>query len=204
MVQKATRTKVRRVPVEPHRRLHFRVTLRDITPPIWREVAVPEDFSLGQLHRTIQLCFGWLDYHLYQFEMGARAFRPAHAETPGEDADAIELSELHLKRGARLRYTYDWGDNWEHDCELVQIEALAADDPIAQLASVTDGARAAPPEDCGGAPGFDRLLATLRGDNGEDEAVAMREWVGPHFDPELVDLRALDHAVMLASAWRVI
>jgi hypothetical protein len=32
----------------------------------------------------------------------------------------------------------------------------------------------------------------------------MREWVGPHFDPELIDLRALDHALILASAWRVI
>ena len=170
MVQKAIRTKGRGVRSERHRRFHFRITLRDITPPIWRQVAVPEDFALDQLHRTIQLCFGWLDYHLYQFEVGARAFRPAYAETPGEDAEAIALSELHLEHGARLSYTYDWGDDWEHDCELVQIEVLAADDPFAQLASVTDGARAAPPEDCGGSPGFERLLATLRGDNGAEEA----------------------------------
>jgi Plasmid pRiA4b ORF-3-like protein len=173
-------------------------------PSVWRQVAIPEAFNLEQLHRTIQLCFGWLDYHLYQFELGSRRFRPAQAETDGEDSGKVGLKELHLKRGARLTYTYDWGDCWEHDCELVQVEVLGLEDPFAQLPAVLDGARAGPPEDCGGPPGYEHLLATLRGENGAEEAAAMRQWVGPHFDPDCIDLHVLDHALVLASAWRVI
>src|SRR4051812_45255302 len=86
-------------PVEAPRRLHLRITIRHITPPIWREIAVPEEFTLDQLHRCIQLVFGWLDYHLYQFELSKRHFRPSHAETLGEDAELIGLQELKLKVG---------------------------------------------------------------------------------------------------------
>lgn len=204
MIRKIASRKVRRLPVEGRRRFHFRITLRHITPPIWRQIAVPGGFGLDQLHRSIQLSFGWLDYHLYQFEFGKRRFRPAHAETEGEEAEAIDLEDLDLERGSRLTYIYDWGDHWEHECHLTRIEVLPVDDSVAELASVIDGARAAPPEDCGGPPGYEQLLASLRGENGAEEAKVMREWVGPHFDPELVDLRALDHALMLASAWRVI
>ncbi len=204
MIRKVAAKKMRRLPIEARRRLHFRITLRHVTPPIWREIAVPEDFSLHQLHRSIQLSFGWLDYHLYQFDCGKRRFRPSHAETEGEEAEAIGLNELVLKQGARLTYIYDWGDHWEHDCHLARIEVLPVDDSVAELASVIDGDRAAPPEDCGGPLGYEQLLASLRGENGVDEAAAMREWVGPHFDPELVDVRALDHALVLASAWRLI
>src|SRR4051812_28704136 len=108
MARKATTKTIPGLPTAMRRRFHFRITLRHVTPAIWREIAVPEEFALDQLHRCIQLSFGWLDYHLYQFEFGKRRFRPSHAETPGEDTEATGLDLLELKRGARLTYTYDW------------------------------------------------------------------------------------------------
>ena len=46
-----------------------------------------------------------------------------------------------------------------------------------------DGKRQAPPEDCGGVPGFYDLLEAIS--NPEHEQYEeMREWLGDEFDPE--------------------
>lgn len=45
----------------------FRVELRDIAPPIWREIEVPGDYTFWGLHVAIQDAMGWLDYHLHAF-----------------------------------------------------------------------------------------------------------------------------------------
>jgi hypothetical protein len=71
------------------------------------------------------------------------------------------------------------------------------------LAYVVDGARAAPPEDSGGPPGYSLMLQALTDPEGEDRD-DLAAWLGTAFDPELFDLRAVNHAVVLASAWRVI
>jgi hypothetical protein len=52
--------------------VELRLTLAGIEPPIWRYVRVPDAYTLHQLHRVIQLVFGWLDYHLYTFEVAGR------------------------------------------------------------------------------------------------------------------------------------
>src|SRR3982751_4045698 len=64
------------------RALDLRITIAGIEPPIWRLVRVPDAYTLHQLHRVIQLVFGWLDYHLYAFTVGGRRF-----EEPLEEAE---------------------------------------------------------------------------------------------------------------------
>ncbi|MBI2555343.1 MAG: plasmid pRiA4b ORF-3 family protein [Candidatus Rokubacteria bacterium] len=44
------------------------------------------------------------------------------------------------------------------------------------------GARACPPEDCGGVRGYESVLEAIR-DPDHEERDAMLEWVGGHFDP---------------------
>lgn len=204
MTRRNSSKQLGRLPLPQVRRLHLRITIAHITPSIWREVAVPEEFTLDQLHRCIQLSFDWLDYHLYEFQIARRRFRPAHAESEGEEVEGIQLSELKLKSGDRFQYIYDWGDHWEHEIEVNRVEELPLNHELAGIVSLLDGARAAPPEDCGGPPGYEALLATLRGERRAKEASAMRVWAGAHFDPELVDLRALRHSLTLVSAWRAI
>jgi len=62
----------------PHKRtprqLVLRVTLRDIEPAIWRRVRVPDQLTLQQLRRVLQIVFSRLDYHLYEFQIGERRF----------------------------------------------------------------------------------------------------------------------------------
>lgn len=47
----------------------FKVTLKDIKPPICRRIQVPETYTLWDLHVVIQDAMNWLDYHLHRFEM---------------------------------------------------------------------------------------------------------------------------------------
>lgn len=45
----------------------IKVTLADISPPIWRRIQVTSDTKLGKLHRILQIIMGWYDYHLHEF-----------------------------------------------------------------------------------------------------------------------------------------
>jgi len=65
----------------------FKITMRDIDPPIWRRILVPEKYSFWDLHVAVQDAMGWLDCHLHAFRI-----RPKHKHTvieigiPNEDA----------------------------------------------------------------------------------------------------------------------
>jgi hypothetical protein len=59
------------------------------------------------------------------------------------------------------------------------------------------GARAGPPEDCGGVSGYDHLLESLLDPGAEDHEDTL-EWVGGSYDPEAFDLEATDKAVRAA------
>ena len=62
------------------------------------------------------------------------------------------------------------------------------------LDSSLGGARACPPEDCGGTGGYENFLAAIR-DPGHEEHEEMLEWIGGEFDPEEFDLDEFDIAL---------
>ncbi len=54
-----------------------------------------------------------------------------------------------------------------------------------------DGARACPPEDCGGAGGYANVLAAIRDPNHEEHDEYL-DWIGGEFDPEEFELDEVD------------
>jgi hypothetical protein len=56
------------------------------------------------------------------------------------------------------------------------------------------GARACPPEDCGGPPGYYALLVALS-DPDHQEHETMVQWVGGKFDPNAFDLSNVNKAL---------
>ena len=84
--------------------LQLHISLPDIIPPIWRSVQVPGSMSLGTLHLVIQESFGWQNYHLYRFELGARHFEAPDPEAEGADASRTKLKDLLLAPGDQLEY----------------------------------------------------------------------------------------------------
>ena len=79
-----------------------------------------------------------------------------------------------------MRYEYDFGDSWEHE---VLLEGLLLKDKDVKYPRCLEGARACPPEDCGGVWGYRNMLAVLS-DPTDEEHASMLEWVGGGFDPE--------------------
>jgi hypothetical protein len=174
--------------------LEVRISIKHIAPPIWRLVLVRSTASLDDLHTVIQEAFGWQNYHLYNFTHGDRKFGWPGGDLGFEDSTRMTLQRLGLTTGDTIEYWYDFGDDWHHEVSII---AARRADPEALYPRCVDGARAGPPEDCGGPPGYGELLAILA-DPTHERFAEMRAWAGAHFQPETFDLRATNRILELA------
>lgn len=167
----------------------LRVTLLDVSPPVWRLLRVPSVVPLSVLHSILQVAMGWEDRHLHEWRVGDEYFDDE------EDADVV-LADV-APADAVLHYTYDMGDSWEH---LVEVVSVTPYDPAAPPVAVLDGARAAPPEDCGGPSGYTDLIAALENPSDLDH----RDFVaafGDILDPESFDRGLINRR--LEAFWRL-
>jgi hypothetical protein len=169
----------------------LKVTLRDVTPPIWRRVRVRSNTTLPRLHSILQTVMGWTNSHLHEFVAKGGSYGKADPESPQMyDEKRVALSDLLRLPDDHLVYVYDFGDGWKHD---VLLEQVLDADPDAEYPYVVDGERACPPEDCGGAPGYVHLLQVLA-KRSHPEHRELAEWVGGSFDPEAYDAREINRA----------
>ena len=152
----------------------IKVGLRGAKPPIWRRLEVPADISLARLHSVIQIAFGWGNSHLHVFETPYGSFGTADADL-GHRSDAeVSLEQVAPAVKSKLRYTYDFGDDWDHD---ILVEKVLDPDGTAPLPRCTGGRRAAPPDDCGGIWGYAELVEILS-DPADPEHQDRLEWLG--------------------------
>jgi hypothetical protein len=173
----------------------LKIMLDNIRPPIWRRVQT-KDCTLGRLHDIIQVVMGWDDYHLHEFEIGRRRYGSAEQwedDVWGDDPemgneDKVKLSQLVEQGVKKIRYEYDMGDSWLH--------TITVEKPRLAEAGITyprciAGARAGPPEDCGGPWGYSGFVEAIQ--NPKDERhEELLEWIGGEFDPEAFDLEAVN------------
>jgi len=194
----------RRPPLADALTYRLRVDLAETAPPIWRLVEVPSTLTLDALHPILQTAMGWTDSHLHEFCLGdpevhwpveryLTAFDIEEGDVGVAEAD-VRLDEVLQEVGDELRYTYDFGDRWTHLLRLDAVRPRADEDPPAAL---LDGARACPPEDCGGPYGY-----------GEALDLARRAAESGHVDPEDAERLSLtfgptDPADVLTGAERL-
>lgn len=179
----------------------LRVTLLDCEPAIWREAEVISTMTLTGLHGVLQTLMGWHDSHLWAFEAGEKRFEPRDpdvrtAPPGGLDPGGVTLGSLFADKRAGLRYNYDFGDDWWIDIKVLSVEQP---DPKARYPRCLSGERSGPPEDCGGPPGFEELLAA-RKNPGSRYAKDLLEWAGPHWDPAAFDLALINKTLVALSA----
>jgi len=98
-------------------------------------------------------------------------------ETTGKALDAEVTAKA--KPGDVALYEYDFGDSWEHE---IRLEDIVPREKGIRYPRCIDGARACPPEDCGGPYGFERMLEVLADPN-DEEHDEMWEWIGEGYDP---------------------
>ncbi|MCC7202254.1 MAG: plasmid pRiA4b ORF-3 family protein [Nitrospirae bacterium] len=173
----------------------FKVTLKGIAPPVWRMIAVPDNYTFWDLHVAIQDAMGWLDCHLHHFEIrnpgtGAKEYIGIPDEEGLMPMKMLtgwkkKIADYFLKRKTKSDYIYDYGDNWEHSVELENI--LSRQEGIKYPLCI-DGQRACPPEDCGGRHGYEDFLEAIMDPNHREHEELLR-WAGGDFDPEHFDSR---------------
>jgi hypothetical protein len=180
-----------RRPARPVPWYQLKVTLEASNPAVWRRITVRGDVKLDLLHAILQLAMGWTNSHLHMFSIGANRYsEPPLIDDPGwggdEDKDERKLTLAQVvDRGfGMFGYEYDLGDSWIH--LLVVENELPADPASKAIARCLDGARACPPEDCGGVGGFEQLLKVLRNPRHREYRSTL-EWLGGPFDPAAFD-----------------
>eukprot|EP00033_Pygsuia_biforma_P004582 GCRY01005024.1.p1 GENE.GCRY01005024.1~~GCRY01005024.1.p1 ORF type:complete len:365 (-),score=80.54 GCRY01005024.1:2-1096(-) len=213
------------------------VTIKGLSPRIWRRILVPGKTSLHTLHdKVLSSVIGWArDYHSYYFRTERETQIcwgcPDSGSTTFQDEMCLRLLELtvcddrqlciaDLLRALeeKLLYVYNITELWLHELTVKAIhpqppahyqeqftalrntaaaatptesEEAAAPTAPADSSTATPamgeaepvfyviaGERGCPPEDCGGAFGYSRLLDRLQSEDFDERREAMSEVSG--------------------------
>ena len=164
----------------------LRISLDRSCPEIWRRILV-KSVTLDVLHQMIQLSMGWEDVHLHEFEIQTTRV-PLVDEGAKIDESGISLVQLHAAKIKKIRYDYDFGDDWQH---TIKIEKTLRAKPEADYPQCIAGEGACPIEDCGGIDRWSRLIEALQFPDDEQdlEIEELLDRLGknyrvPAFDPE--------------------
>ena len=181
----------------------FKIKLDYITPDIWRVFKVNETEDFFSFHQIVQIVMGWENAHLFEFNYQKRRIGLIPDEDElweideeVEDSESLTLKELNLKAKDKLTYVYDFGDDWMHHLEVLEVTTEELDKPVC-----LNGGRSCPPEDCGGAPGYFHMLAVLR-DPKSPEYAEIIDWIGEDYDPEQFDLEEINELLEEFEDWR--
>jgi hypothetical protein len=169
----------------------LKITLLGIEPPIWRRLQVPSTIRLCCLHSAIQVVMGWTDSHLHHFEKDGTNWGVPEWDEYGDlalsDERRVPLDKMLNLAGEKLRYFYDYGDDWQH--EVLSEQILPACGHLTPVCLA--GERHRPPEDVGGTGGYEEFLEVIFQPDHE-EFDYYRRWAGDDFDPEHFNLEAVN------------
>jgi hypothetical protein len=181
----ATRTRPKPGPAAAAGMLQLSIELRHFRPRIWRRVLVPETLTLQQLHQIIQIAFDWGGGHLHEFNAAGVRYGTADPDfdPPGSVGNERTRLTRALTPAGTIDYVYDFGDYWEH---RIKVEKTLPATGV-KLPVCIAGANAAPPDDCGGPPGYADFVQAMA-DPGHPEHASMKEWYGDEWDPHAFDI----------------
>lgn len=166
----------------------IKITLELEKQEVWRRLVVPVNISFPKLHEVIQYAFGWKNYHLHQFfiydeniyhelfvnhpayhkdnkkpiiNLVSSEEDLAYQDEYGVDMKLVKGIKLSEYIPARIKYIYDYGDNWEHYIEIEKIiEDYDRNYPVC-----LEGEGNTHPEDVGGESGYEQFLEALADEN---------------------------------------
>lgn len=190
----------------------IKIELRDSNPLIWRRVMVPAEITFERLHDVIQISMGWLNNHLYDFNIDKENIRITCDEKAIQEYEFYSKKKLNNKNdphgfienmlkvipklsskvkidkylieGKNIEYIYDFGDYWKHDVIFEEIiKDYKYEYPIC-----IDGDGGCPPEDVGGIFDYEEFLRIMKDEN-DEEHESLKEWANnqnynPIFDIE--------------------
>ncbi len=139
---------------------------------VWRELIIPAHITFLELHATIQYAMGWEFEHLYEFAIPKAhilvvdqfTYEQETSDTfpfGGREEEKLVLEtekvDEYLQANPKLIYTYDMGDNWEHEVKVKK----QLTDYTKLYPDLLAGEGDCPPEDSGGVPGYYQVLDAM-------------------------------------------
>lgn len=148
-----------------------------------RKVIVPLDIDFMELHKILQITYGWANYHLHDFLIYDKNDKCVLRiiSTDEEELDVfskykvvyesdIMISE-YINKGYKIIYEYDFGDDWRH--EIIIQDLIENFDKNYPVCISVDGE--APPEDVGGVVGYKEFLEIMKNPN-HPEYDSLKRW----------------------------
>ncbi|MDS0525917.1 plasmid pRiA4b ORF-3 family protein [Clostridium sp. SHJSY1] len=147
-----------------------------------REIMIPMNINFKEFHKILQKAFEWQEYHLYDFNIfNEKCEYVLNVISEHEDevifngvkieVDSKVLVRDYMKKGFKIVYNYDYGDGWEHEIKIKKIVT----DYDKNYPVCLKGSGDAPPEDVGGAPGYEDFLEIIENSN-HPEYGEMKRW----------------------------
>jgi hypothetical protein len=187
--------------------LQLRIELDGLAPVVWRRILVPTNVPMSKLHEMLQRTMGWTDSHIHAFAVGHARYGMCFDDEPDDEIDDQEVTVREALKGHQhFVYEYDFGDGWSH---TITLEKEVRTPRALRYAVCLSGENACPPEDSGGASGYERMLNALADPRHEEHDDYVR-WIGrDSFDRTAFDIVAINVALQgiaqrskrLASPW---
>lgn len=180
----------------PNKTYQIKITLQGSKPSIWRRVVIPSDLSLPDFHKVIQTTMGWTNSHLHQFVKNRTYYSPEMEDESlwdEEDDDDLDyskykVSDLLRKTKDKVKYEYDFGDDWVH---VIVLEKIIDESMDINDVTCLAGENSCPPEDCGGLWGYYNMLEILK-DTDHEEYEEYIDWLSDEFDPTYFDIEEVN------------
>lgn len=130
--------------------------LQLVDSDIWRELSVSGETTFYNLHKIIQIAFGWNDKHLHRFMVDGLEIGDY------EDEDKMPINfkyekdaDLHtiFKDKMQVLYEYDYGDGWEIEIKVLKRKII--EKQVKPCILACNGGMVK--DDCGGVEGLKQL-----------------------------------------------
>ncbi|MEM9087702.1 MAG: plasmid pRiA4b ORF-3 family protein [Cyanobacteria bacterium P01_F01_bin.53] len=122
-------------------------------PEVSRTIEIKGSNTLKDLHNILFSAFDREENHMYEFQIGGRGPHDPNATTYGikipseptsdKDVAKAKIATLGLSEGDAFGYGFDFGDDWWHQVNVLEIKEKA---PKGKYPKVTKRIGASPPQ----------------------------------------------------------
>lgn len=153
----------------------LKLTLMDLPFEVTRSLIVPADIRLDYLHEVFQYTMGWRNSHFHEFQTKNKRYGMKSPDSDDLcDERKVRLTGIVKPNYPYFGYVYDYGDEWVHQIHVTDFDCKYM--PSKRSIFCTEAKGACPPEDVGGAPGYEEFCQVIN-DPGNPENEEMAEWV---------------------------
>lgn len=182
--------------MKPQSKYVLKLELNGTKIRISRDIVCPSNIRLSYLSEFLVRTMGFVGYHEHKFtdKDGAEYLSTSAKEAcdedfaPGEieyrDFSEWTLVDLLKSRGEHMVWIYDFGDHFSHTLTLIDIQRYRSlqETHAEPEYFITGGENCCPPDDVGGADGYNHLIEVLQNPD-DEEYREYKDWLYEGFDP---------------------